>query len=452
MLINLFIIIVMACVPFSLIAADATLSEQVVEPPEMRATDNLIVRTLNGDELCQLERGSMVTVHATTTNYERVHVRTEKGACAGVEAGFVYLNYLRPVSRKVDKTTDVATVSVDGLSLRSEPSVEEGTFKCGLPKKAEVNLLPNQVKKSVLWVEVSLKNPVKGCPEKGWVSSSYLKPDIDVTKLPTVVEKVTTEAQSNSNCTECGSNEVAGGRVNTVERTAEAASNIKDFVEAPEKKDVPGIPNPYVEFLRDLKKNKKCPRTSDYKCNRGLVQMPVDKNVGFCGSHHYSPGRPYGSDSYAAPHTACSLLTLAQEWKKGHCPDDGKGCRFAWGDISHVTRPIFNGHKAHTNGECIDIRPFNKGEFRDAGRTYMSADYDRAKTVEFLKLAKKLGGDIRYSDRKIIKDSKLKDLDVRYGGTSHNNHIHLCFPASNSVVAGACNNLTVDPNVCSELQ
>ena len=420
------------------------------QPPMMKLTTNYVVRNLNGDQVCNLAKGDAVAISGAAADGQRLQIHVLSGPCAGITNGFVYVNYLRPASDNVDKHSESALVETAGLSLRKEPSVEDGTHSCSLPKNTKLYIVGEKQKRN-LWVQVEIDNPPKGCPTTGWVAASYLKPDLDISSLPKIKNQSSTEARTVKDCTDCAQGETSGGKKSVTKQTAVVAAEINEFVQRnPEQ--AAGIPNPFSNFAKELQRTKKCPnpKQSDYKCNRGLVQMPADDNAGFCGSHHYTPDRPPGIDTYAAPHTACSLVGLAQEWKKTACPNDNNGCRIAWGDISHGTKALFNGHREHTNGECIDIRPFNTGSFRDAGRTVTSGDYDRAKTAEFLKMAKRMGADIRYSDRKLMNENK--DLGIAWGGSSHANHMHVCFKASNAKVQQACNNLTVDPKVCSELQ
>lgn len=450
---NILTILLMAAMP-SILFAQENNEIIVTAPPRptqtMMLTTNYIVRNLNGDQVCNLAKGDKVGIGAVAPDGERVQIKALSGPCAGVANGFVYISYLRPITKDVDRFTETALVETAGLSLRREPSVEDGTFSCSLPKNTKINII-DEAQKRNRWVLVEIPNPPPGCPSKGWVVASYLKPDLDLAALPKLQGKALTEARTPKDCTDCAQGETSGGRRSAVQRTVETAQQIETFVNNPNE-GAARIPGPFAIFAKELQRTRRCPnpRQSDYKCNRGLMQMPVEGNAGFCGTHHYTPDRPPGVDTHAAPHTACSLVAVAQEWKKTSCPNDNAGCRIAWGDISHATRPRFNGHQAHTNGECVDIRPFNTGSFRDAGRTVGSSDYDRAKTLEFIKLAKRMGGDIMYSDRTI--SNANRDLGIDWGGSSHNNHMHICFPASNATVQGACNNLTVDPAVCSELQ
>ncbi|AZZ35676.1 hypothetical protein CIK05_02295 [Bdellovibrio sp. qaytius] len=441
-------ILLMAALPSILFAQNEDLINKKM--PVMRLATNYVVRNLNGEQVCNIAKGDVVSIAGAAPDGQRVQIQVMSGPCAGITNGFVYVNYLRPVVKTVDKFTEVALVETDGLSLRKEPSVEDGTYQCSLPAGKKLNIIGEKQKHN-RWVEVEIEDPPKGCPKTGWVAASYLKPDLNIKALPQIKDQSGTEARNVKDCTECDQGEVSGGKKSVTKETAVVASEINQFVQkSPEQ--AAGIVNPFTSFAAELQRTKKCPnpKQSDYKCNRGLVQMPVDRNAGFCGTHHYTPGRPPGTDAYAAPHTACSLIGLAQEWKKTACPNDNAGCRIAWGDISHPTKAIFNGHREHTRGECIDIRPFNKGSFRDGGRTVGSGDYDRATTAAFLKMAKKMGADIRFSDRKLMNENK--DLHIAWGGAAHNNHMHVCFEANNSKVQQACKNLTVDPKVCSEIQ
>lgn len=447
-------ILLMAALPSILFAQEN--NEIIVTAPRavpekmqsMRLSSNYIVRNLNGDQVCNLAKNDVVGVSGMAPDGQRVQIKVLTGPCAGVTNGFVYVNFLRPVVKDVDKFTETALVETAGLSLRKEPSVEDGTHACSLPANTKLNIIGEKQKRN-LWVQVEIPNPPPGCPTTGWVAASYLKPDLDLASLPRIKGQALTEARTPLDCTDCDQSETSGGKRSNIKKAAQSAQEIERFVNNP---SAPGIPSPFTTFAKELQRTKRCPnpRQSDYKCNRGLMQMPADGNAGFCGTHHYTPDRPPGVDTHAAPHTACSLVAVAQEWKKTACPNDNAGCKIAWGDISHATRPRFNGHQAHTGGECIDIRPFNTGSFRDAGRTVGSADYDRAKTLEFIKLAKRMGGDIMYSDRTISNGNR--DLNIAWGGSAHNNHMHICFPASDPTVQSACNNLTVDPAVCSELQ
>lgn len=199
-------------------------------------------------------------------------------------------------------------------------------------------------------------------------------------------------------------------------------------------------------FLNDLKKridNGSCSGTK-LSCARGLVQIPLQGklgNIGPCGSHHYRPDPPPGTDAYAAPIANCAFTAVLQEWKKSYCPDRS-GCTISWGDASHKSKAKYNGHNDHTDGECIDMRPLRKGAFIDSGLSWKSSDYDREKTAELIGVMKKMGATVVLFN------------DTRAGGkkaSGHSNHIHVCFKNTQDT-RYVCNDLKVDGNICPELR
>jgi hypothetical protein len=453
---NILTIFLMAALPSFVLAqgsADIVVTGASPVPKgmlAMRLTSNYIVRNLNGDIVCRMEKDSVVGISDIAPDGDRVKIQVKIGPCKDVKNGFVYVNYLRPTDREGQKTIENALVEIHGLSLRKEPNVEDGSFACSLPKNTKLKIV-SEVQKRARWVEVEVADAPKGCPTKGWVSGSYIKPDIDFSSLHKMTAQEVTEASTpDEDCEKCRPEEVAGGRRQPIRQAIAAGAAIQAAADQPQAQ---GKPGPFTDFAKELLSTRKCPppKGSDYKCNRGLMEMPTEGNAGFCGTHHYTPDRPPGVDTYTSPEAACSLVGLAQEWKKTACPDDNKGCRIAWGDISHRTKARFGGHSSeHTDGECIDIRPFNTGAFRDAGgRRPTNRDYDREATTAFIKLATKYGASIRYSDPKI---KKAKDQNVIWGGSQHKDHMHVCFESKNRTVQNACNNLAVDPQVCSELQ
>lgn len=159
-------------------------------------------------------------------------------------------------------------------------------------------------------------------------------------------------------------------------------------------------------------------------------KLPGESFYAPCGSFHYNPDSPDWIDAYAHPQTACSLLALVQKWKGSFCPSSEEGCRLAWGDISHITDKYFSGHKTHTHGYCIDLRPFRKGPFRNAPLWYTDPEYDQATTRKFLKLIQKdlKAKPVYFNDPMLIREGLAKRA------SGHDNHIHFCFnPASERV-------------------
>lgn len=204
--------------------------------------------------------------------------------------------------------------------------------------------------------------------------------------------------------------------------------------------------SPMEKNLRDLqavvKGQLRIGDLSSWKRSRGLVQLPTRGergNIGPCGSFHYNPDRDKKSgevvDNYTNPLTACAFMSLLQDWKK-RCPDSQKGCRVAWGDISHKTAQRFNGHSSHKDGTCIDLRPMRNGSFDNAPLNYPNSD--RATTAAFIKMAKAKGA------------SPVLYNDPKAGGQywdGHSNHMHICFKA-NKKTKDVCANYKYDASVC----
>lgn len=408
-----------------MIACTLVSLQVLAQAPKMKTTAwSLKVRNLDGEALCSIPQGTQVQPIAREQDGDLVQVETSLKNC---KKGFVDVRYLRPVPN-TEEMFEEAKVDEDGLSLRSSPKVGTDNFQCSLPKNTKLQILDSNKQDSVSgWVKVSFSqgSEIKGCPQEGWVSANYIRPTVDFSTLPVVKDS------EGVHCTECA----AARAKATPSGTAQAILNAT----------VDGAnqaPSPFINTLKQMRKTKKCLRQSSYACNRGLIQMPlVGKNAGFCGSHHYLPDSPRGVDAYASPVAACSLTAIAQKWKQSYCPNGG-GCKLSWGDISHRTKPRYNGHVSHTDGNCVDIRPMRKGGFSDSGLTYKARDYDRQKTSDFIKLAKSMGASVM-----LFNDTKL---GTRYA-SGHHNHIHVCFN-DNAVAQKTCDNLVINPKICPELQ
>ncbi|MBX3039236.1 MAG: hypothetical protein KF789_00845 [Bdellovibrionaceae bacterium] len=393
---------------------------------------SLRVRTAGGDHVCSIKRGTVVTAVARDGGDDRVKVKLNSKGCPS--EGYVYANYVMPEG---SGWKDIVTkVDVDQLALRGEPS-PEGSFKCGLKKNTEVaivNEAPDRAA-SGSWVQVSLTNPVPGCPTLGYVNSSYLKPSEVFNDLPIINETDEEEVAGGNANTEAGTACLTGD-CNKEQTTVD--QNIKDIKVALEA----GTKNAFVEELRRMIKNPKA-KPKGFSSNRGLIQIPLQGNkgnIGPCGSFHYNPDSPKGVDAYANPTTACAFTAFLQDWKKSECPS-GAGCRLSWGDISHKKKARFNGHKSHTDGHCIDIRPMKKGSFSGAPLTYEDPSYDRATMKRMIAKMKDFGADTMYFND--------KQCGTKYA-SGHHNHIHVCFKPGPKT-REACDNLVIDPNVCPEL-
>lgn len=193
-----------------------------------------------------------------------------------------------------------------------------------------------------------------------------------------------------------------------------------------------------------------------HETNRGLVRLHVGAGrSSYCKSYHYADetGTKAGSsgelETYAEPTTACVMAKLSEVWAKEYCPNGG-GCRIARGDISHRTLKYFDGHKSHTNGQCIDFRPMRKSG--TGALDYNSGSYDQAKTRDFLKLLKRMGGTkIFFNDPTLRKEGHSSYIK------GHHNHIHVCFKTSGnsrkpSTADKTCKSYNPDYGFCPELK
>lgn len=399
------------------------------EPPyaEVQVTaSGLNVRDADGNILCSVRRDESLVAIGRRLDTEALKVSVNSSRCPGIKEGFVAAKYVRP---KEGVKSNQYTVDVDGLSFRSAPTYDN-SWRCSLPLDTEV--LGTDVKlvkaADVSWVYVKLKNPVPGCPNEGYVANSYLSSAESFRKLPVVT--VTGE-----DCADCGATKEkddALGALSGVSKDLNGKLNPDQTA------------NPYVEELKKMIRNPKY-RAKGFPTSRGLAQIPLigkRGNIGPCGSHHYNPDKPVGVDAYANPLTACTFISALQDWKKKFCPNGEDGCTVAWGDISHKSKPEFSGHRTHTNGQCIDIRPMGEGDFQDAPLSYRDRRYDQKKMRQFVEFLRAKGGSNMY-----FNDTSLGTKAIK----GHHNHIHVCFK-DNKKTREACNNLQVDSNVCPELQ
>lgn len=424
------------------------------------------IRTADGEWRCTIDRRTTQSLVAVGRHAdgERVKVRINAKGCPG--EGYIYSNYIRPYYGAGHEEV-ITSVEPEELALRSKPNPNAG-YLCGLGKDSKVRVLEDNPPgaKTASWVRVEVIDPEDGCPKEGFVNGSYLKvadayKNLPVTSESAAVEKGNTEAEY---CPEgtCGRERVTD---------AAAIEDIGAVVAAA----TPNTPakGGYWDGLRDMLRNPK-KRPKQLNTHRGLVQMPLEGasgSIGPCGSVHYNPDKPKGVDAYANPLTACAFMSVLQDWKKNSCPDNSRGCRVAWGDISHKTSAKFNGHATHTDGQCIDIRPLRKGSFENAGlcafqmvkttkwvrskgrKVKVSAwvcpssgtpagGYDRAKTTELITALKKAGGSNVYFNDTATGGGKM---------SGHSNHIHVCFK-NTPQTKETCDKFVPDVNVCPELQ
>lgn len=395
---------------------------------------SLRVRTAEGIHVCSIRRGTQVTAIGRDPNQDRLKVRINARGCPS--EAYVSSAYVMPDG---EGWNDIVTkVEAPQLALRGRPS-PSGAFRCGLPRDTEVVIINEEPERAASgsWVEVALTNPVSGCPDRGFVNSSYLQPS-DVFKQLPFVNEVGSGLNADHG-TEAGTPCADG----SCERGSPGAQNIQDLVDASQV----GPKNPFLEELRKMIRNPGT-KPQGFNSHRGLIQMPLlgnRGNIGPCGSFHYNPDQPVGVDAYANPVTACAFTAFLQDWKKNECPDREGGCRIAWGNISHRTQIGYKRgvwpHRTHTDGHCIDVRPARSGAFADSPMTWRQRGYDRETMKKMIAKMKDYGADTMY-------------FNDRACGTAyasgHDNHLHVCFKPGPKTRA-ACDNLVIDPQTCPEL-
>lgn len=422
------------------IPAATAFAEQAVS---IQAT-SLNLRTETGAIRCSLKPTAALTAVARADgDWIKVKVQNAPGCPS---EGFVHSGFVK------SKTIPGLQVNAEGLSFRSEPNLSEDSYECALPRGTKlVQKADRPVKKGDnTFVKVRLGDAVNGCPEEGWVSKDFLKASAEagsgLVALPVISRNTGTPPDNVPDCNGAGCNDRnRNPTITTMNRVSDGIGNrISDEPPRPPA-EVPNAGGTFLKSLRTLIANPRA-RGTGLKTNRGLVQMPLFSprgNVGACGSHHYNPNSPVGSDAYTNPLTACVLTDLMQEWKRTVCPTRS-GCTLQWGDISHITDPGFQGaHRTHTVGLCVDIRPMRKGGFADSPIVYTDSSYDRVAMKKLVDMAKARGANL----------GQLFFNDTRIGTrpmTGHSNHLHVCFP-DNAKTRAVCKNLKVDPNVCPEL-
>ncbi|MGE3262833.1 MAG: SH3 domain-containing protein [Bacteriovoracia bacterium] len=409
-------------------------------------SSGLNVRTAGGAILCEVSRGSEL-IATGRADSDWIKVKVNARGCPA--EGFVHSAYIK--AKASAATTEVDT---EGLSFRSAPNLSEESYECALPKGTK--LIPTADRAVVhgvnTFIKVKLPNAIRGCPNQGWVSKNYLKARAaaaaDLVSLPQIVRPSTTPPDNVPDCNGAGCNRArSDSAVNAMTSVSNAiGTRISDMdpTPAPVIPPAPTVPKPstFVASLQALIKNPRASRAG-LKTNRGLVQIPLlgRGNVAPCGSNHYQPDQPVGNDVYANPVTACVLISVLQDWRK-ICPDRA-GCTLQFGDISDRSRPLFNSHRSHTQGYCIDIRPPRKGGFADSPVNYTDSGYDKAMARKLINLLKSKGVN---TGQLFFNDTSLGTRPL----ANHSNHIHACFPPS-AVTRNVCANLKVDPKVCPEL-
>lgn len=187
-----------------------------------------------------------------------------------------------------------------------------------------------------------------------------------------------------------------------------------------------------TEALRKLSKMEKL----NFVDTRGLVQIPVvnlqgdnEGQLGPFGSYHYSK-EPGNADVYLKPEVACGFMQVLKTWNEKYCPTGKHDCRIEFGNASHAfyksgQNPNAWGHSAeHNNGECIDIRPFQKGATGPGGGRSFTSNYNQKDFQKLMKIFDQLGPDSCFlTDRKVT-NAYLSCTNR----DDHDDHLHICFP------------------------
>lgn len=178
---------------------------------------------------------------------------------------------------------------------------------------------------------------------------------------------------------------------------------------------------------------------------KGVVSISYDEAF-----VHVKGGDPLHSDTWGDPDTVCQFTEMAKDWHE-YCQNklglSSQRCTIQVGDISWITPgkrdsgkdPL--GHKHHSDGTCIDIRPLRSDD-KLVGTTinFDFGGYDsnlNSKLIGFMQ--KYQASPIYFNDDKLIKKyakvergcdlkSPAKDLDQGVlSCKGHWNHIHFCF-------------------------
>jgi|GEM_PF-7018586 len=219
--------------------------------------------------------------------------------------------------------------------------------------------------------------------------------------------------------------------------------------------DAGRTPDAEVSEITDLKKyirsnleRVKTSRPLTRRSSRGSVEvfkLPGSGKNSICGSKHIRSNR---SHPYMAQDTLCAWTAVTQEWAKTECPKGDKDCRIMLGDASFGKKlPSHWPHSTHRRGWCMDIWPMRKKGCGEKEVTWRNSCYDGKATQKFVNLLIKHGADkgnqFFFNDPKISETRRL---------SNHDDHIHVCFKPSNSIVKKRCASTTVDRAVCSEFE
>lgn len=171
-----------------------------------------------------------------------------------------------------------------------------------------------------------------------------------------------------------------------------------------------------------------------------LKTYPDDSLLHFTGTDREK------TDDWATPDALCSLIEVASMWRE-NC--SGPGCTLQIGDMGFPTPTRMAngkdalGHLQHSDGSCIDMRPFRKDQTMEGvNLDHNPQDYDHGRTQEFMNLLLKAGATpVYFNDPKISRSSspgrKRQTCDLVnskndekkgvFNCEGHSHHIHFCF-------------------------
>jgi len=213
--------------------------------------------------------------------------------------------------------------------------------------------------------------------------------------------------------------------------------------------DQPSLPAENIILSADEFINRYMPRINVYRrvtrngpfANMTLYRYPSTGEKMLCGMKHI---RSYRSSPYVGKDTSCAVTSFAQEWRKTICKNNDSHCKIMMGDLSFgTTQPSSWPHSTHRRGWCMDIWPMRKQGCGEQELTWRSSCYSRSLTQSFVNLLIKHGADA--GNQLFFNDPEIKE--TRYL-SNHDDHIHVCFKPSNSIVKNSCSRLQIDSRVC----
>lgn len=347
---------------------------------------------------CKLDMPAVVWVAKSDSDWLPVKTDDNIEGCAG-EEGFIYKSLI--AEEKAELTYRTLYIDGSNVSVRNEPSTDSRRI-CFLNTGNRVAAGEERGD----WVPVKIDDKLDQCPVKdGWIHSSLLS-----------------------------------------KKKVEVDSNLNILQELKFLRGVTKVPPKEFTLPRNTDRGRRS-RRGDSRRSKDLVRVPKIRGAwkqSVCGSHHYNPMSRW-NDAYIHINAACAFVGMLQDWARDECRNSGsRACRIAWGDISRGDRASFPPHSTHRDGYCVDFRLIKK-TWGDYGMTWRAGNYDRDKTLDFLRHLRAHGASyILFNDPV----ARRKGLSSYSGG--HDNHIHACFK-NHSRTRSKCSSLTIDKGLCPHI-